>query len=310
MQEISAQPRRKLGLPLGLLFVLLFALVPAAPVFAQTNGGTGRFAGTEEEHQLAEEPTSGGEVCLEVLEATMTFKGVGTYHGVDRQGASAVYRAQIEGDQELHAGGPLELFIDSEEHFIAPEGTYLERRPGSPECDRETFGEDGKIPATFTMYAAEHVHHNDEPCTAEGHWWRVQSTFFAEWTLTEDCAIEGNEPGLLGGGVAPAGTEHSIEGNFDPCFEWDWPCEDNITGSFEQRLPAGETAADRDARGAPRPARSVGPDTTGLVSASPRSEPYMAQVTALALVVALLSRPVIAQVIRSRDRRQGRDARA
>lgn len=252
---------------LVLLTLCLLATL-SLPAVAQSEGGTGRFVGAEEAHELEDNPPT-APPCLKVVEATMSLQGVGTYYGLTDAGERAVYRAQTEQGQQLHEGGPLELVIDSDEHFIAPEGTYAQRLSRSEGCDQRTYGEDGKIPATFTLRGANHVHDQDDPCTGDGHWWRVHSTIVAEWTWDSGCTVEGNEPGFLGAGTAPPDTAHRIEGNFDPCFSWDWPCEDNIRVSFTQTLPRfAETAgtphpsgAARDRSrddGAERPSRFIG----------------------------------------------------
>lgn len=236
----GARPRGPRVMFLGLLSLCLLVSL-AVPAVARSEGGTGRLVGTEETHEMeADPPTS--PPCLKVTEATMALQGVGTYYGFTDAGERAVYRAQIAEGQELHDDGPLELLIDSEEHFIAPEGTYAERLSRSDGCDQDTYGEDGKIPATFTLHATHHVHDEDDACVGEGHWWRVHSTVFAEWSWESGCTIEGNEAGFLGAGTAPPGTEHRIEGNFDPCFYWEWPCDDNIRVSFTQMLPGSAEA--------------------------------------------------------------------
>lgn len=232
------QRRARLQRPRVLFLVLAslcLSVMLALPVAAQSEGGTGRLVGAEETHELEEDPPT-SPPCIKVVEATMVLRGVGTYYGVTEAGERAVYRAQSEQGRELHEAGPLELSIDSEEHFIAPAGTYAERLSRSDGCDQDTYGEDGKIPATFTLHATNHVHEHGDPCTGEGHWWRVHSTIVAEWTWESGCTIEGNEAGFLGAGAVPPGTEHTLEGNFDPCFSWDWPCEDNIRVSFTQTL--------------------------------------------------------------------------
>lgn len=230
----------------------------AVPATAQEGrrleGGDGRLVGMEEVHEYEENPSLDPPFCLQVVESTLAFRGVGAYHGRGDDGQLAVYRAEIGEDEEIHEAGPLKVVVEAtEEHYIAPEGTYGNRLPPPGGCDRDTYGEAGAVAATFTVHAEGHVHDGDEPCTGEGKWWREHSTFFAEWTLDADCTIEGNELGSLGAGVAPAGTTHTAEGDFEPCFNE--ACPDNVRANFEQN-PSGQASGDANGSAAVDPQAS------------------------------------------------------
>ena len=180
-----------------------------------------------------------------------------------------VFRGQIGQNETLHANGPLQVQIEnSEAYYHSPFGTHGTEAGGGAGCAPATVGD--KVPAQFRVFAAEGtqdvdgdkdvdvltgaawVYRLDDaggkvPCVAQGSYARGTKSnpafgdpaAVAEWTLSEDCVVEGNQAGTPGTGTAPKGTFHTHHGEHDPCFGdvMAGDCPKNIRHEYAQFLP-------------------------------------------------------------------------
>lgn len=225
----SSPPRGRRGrgaVAAAAIAILLFGVVPAA---AQTEAGAGTFA--LDETVLNPGPTQIPPpfFCSEVL-AGATYETNSTLSQDLTQGT---YTAT--NDNVVYDGPLVFTMIATDNYFVTPEGTYYGQtavpNPKDP-CGPDNFGALAPVPADFTVFDPGNVHlpaDANAPCEGTGSFYRVNTTFYAEWTLSSDCQVVSNA-GVAG--AAPAGTLHTMEGNQQPC-----PCTGPaIVGTYEQTL--------------------------------------------------------------------------
>lgn len=225
--SIASNPARAAVAALAVVGLLM---VTTAPGTAQTEAGAGTFALDETTFVPGATQVPAPFFCSEVDEAvykthttlSMTLTQ-GTYTAT---GGTAVY------------AGALEIKMTAtDNYYVTPEGTYhgttSVSNPKAP-CGPDNFGPLNPVPADFTILASNRVRKpntTNAACRGTGHFWRVNTTFHAEWTLDADCKVTSNL--VTGGfGIAPAGTLHTMEGNQQPC-----PCTGPaIVGTYQQTL--------------------------------------------------------------------------
>jgi hypothetical protein len=256
------KPRRSGGACLVVLMALVLVAVPAEPAAADhpppsethAPAGSGELEGAEAVEEQA------GFPCFRATRTLFALRGEGTYQGRSEDGGDVVYRGQTPAGGALHAAGPLWVQAENTEvYYHGPGGTHG-TEPGGAGCSPTTAGT--PIPAQFRIFAAEGTQDLDGdrdvdvltgtasvyrlneagdkvPCVGQGSFWRGAegdvASWIAEWTLSADCVVVGNDAGTPGTGSAPRGTTHTHHGRHSPCF--DLPCSDNIRLSYEQYLP-------------------------------------------------------------------------
>lgn len=212
----------------------------ALPAGAQTEGGTG--AGTGSETIDADPLSPPPPFCAPVRSSTYDVDAVGTYTGLTQgDDPPAVYAGDVEiSISSDHSSG---------DYYIAPEGTY----GNDSSCAPTSLGPLNPVPATATVFADApdggiHAPGDDTaPCTGTGHFWRVNTTFVAQWELDDGpddgpCVVDGNVPPFDEEGEAPRGTLHTFEGNLFPCLQdpndpFPDVCPDpQLQGSYQETL--------------------------------------------------------------------------
>lgn len=213
---------RQRGVVAIVALVLAFALTTALPASAQ-EAGTGVVSGTED---LTHTQTTGSgqfPLCLEVTDTTYSLSTLpgdpGTYTALP----DAVYQ------------GPVTITIEANDtYYIGPQGTHYESGSGD-DCTVGNLGPSGPVPATITVAASSGSGGVSDCVDPDGSFWRVNSTFEAEWDAT--CDVEGNVPGADGSGTAS--SSHTFVGDLTPCGT-PTPCpspsdQHQIKGTYEQR---------------------------------------------------------------------------
>jgi hypothetical protein len=242
----TSQPRRRRMLSF-LVLALLAAPLPFGPALADTTpppgefAGSGSLAGTER----VDEGHFTGSICIEETKSIYALRGIGTYKGRTAGGQDVVYRASIDeaNGQTLYADGPIQVEVENTQtYYQGPFGTH-----GTTDatCAPATVGT--PVPAEFRIFGPDRVYRIQGgvqvPCVGHGTFARgeknnatgINTQVHAEWTLDADCTVVGNEAGIPGTGIAPAGSPHTYSGIHDPCFNGD--CANNIRVDYVQYLP-------------------------------------------------------------------------
>lgn len=212
---------RRARTDLVLIVTLGLVVALAIPATAQTEGGTGIAVGNETIDAESQDPAP--PLCAEVFSSSYDLRATGTYTGLPDAVYSGSFDLTMTSD---HSDG---------NYYIAPEGTYGERNADGT-CDPATLGALDPVPANFTVYEPGSIEDaNGEPCDGSGTFYRVNTTFVAEWELEEDCEVEGNVSPTTNQGTAPAGTTHTFEGNLAPCTPFACP-DPQLEGTYQQTL--------------------------------------------------------------------------
>ena len=233
---------------LGALCLLVFSTlvltaglaVPASaadpPPPAGVPAGSGDLAGTERIDDWTWSST--GAICIHATRSVFALGGIGTYHGRTASGQEAVYRAQLDNQsQTLYGDGPIKVEVENTQpYYHGPYGTH----GNDASCTPATIGT--PIPADFRIFAADQVYRLDAgaqvPCRGQGTFRRgadlEPARWYAEWTLSEDCTVIGNDAGTPGSGIAPSGTAQTHSGVHNPCAG---TCVDNFKVDYKQFLP-------------------------------------------------------------------------
>lgn len=207
---------------------LLLGLV--APAGAQTVTEAGTGAGEGEETVLDSDPNPGLPLPVPCLEIR---------HGDDYEGSQYVIDAHgtyTAADEGAVYAGDLTITIDSTDtYWIGPQGTHGPDAEGA--CGPGNLGPLAPVPAQITVEGTGQPLGDGSvgSCTGTGHFYRLNTTFVAEWDA--ECFVDGNVPGLAGEGTPD--SEHRFVGNHQPCFDFsdDDPChETELYGSYTQTL--------------------------------------------------------------------------